>query len=387
MWPKTDADCVSGRNPTVNDEFPPPSAGVEALLERVSTTSFSDWRARRDDIQKETYRHFADGKITAAEFEQLTILVQNRDQNVVHSGRTSSKSVGQSVNAAVRLYRAAARVKGSLPRGTTPRKMLTAAELRERREKQGKRIYLAKVSIIAAEILQETRYAIGIQAVLARVVREVRNTGTCEQAVGTLAQESGASRRTVQMALRRAEADGLIAIQARPRKPNRITIVSQKWLTWIANSINRDSERIDNYGVSSKGAEICTLPYDSSECAPHSPAVLARRPRPSRESGQTSIPSNRSRPDTTSLKAEKYEGEPFEERLAQLESSVLAHSVAAARSTAKAIEEPEQRPPQPAFADLDVGEPGAAEAEINVMLLADDGCRRCGSQSCACSTG
>nr|WP_128083343.1 hypothetical protein [Methylobacterium sp. B34] len=263
---------------------------------------------------------------------------------------------------------------------------MTEAERRERREKQGKRIYLAKVSIIAAEILQETRYPIAIQAVLARVVWEVRNTGSCEQAVGTLVQESGASRRTVQMALRRAEEDGLIAIQARPRKPNRITIINKQWLAWIANSINRDAERIDNYGVSSKGAEICAVPEDNDTCLSCDQEVVARHPRPSRGSGQACMPPRRSRSDTTNPQLEAYGAEPFEERLAQLERSVLAHSLFAARPTVKPIEDLEQGSAQLAYAETDEGEPGAGEMEISSMLVADGGYLGCGSQACARST-
>lgn len=318
MWPATDAGNMSGSNPPANNELPP-SAGVGALLERLLTTPFSDWPVARDDVQREIYRHLVDSKITEAEFEQLTNLVQKRDQDVSQSGGTPSRSVGQRANAAVRFSRAAARVKGNLPRGTTPRKILTDAERRERRERQGKRIYLAKVSIIAAEILQETCYPIAIQAVLARIVREVRNTGVCERAVGTLAQESGASRRTVQMALRRAEEDGLIAVQARPRKPNRITIINKQWLAWIANSINRDAERIDNYGVSSKDAEICALPDGNHTGLSCDQQVVALRPRPGRGSSQASMPPRQSRPDTTNPQVEGHGAEPFEERLACLE--------------------------------------------------------------------
>ena len=386
MWPATDAGNVSGSNSPENNELPPPSAGAEALLEWLLTTPFSDWPLARDDVQQEIYRYLADSKITEAESEQLTNRVQKRDRDVSQSGRTPSRSVGQRANAAVRISRAAARVKGNLPRGTTPRKILTHAERRERCEKQGKRIYLAKVSIIAAEILQETRYPIAIQAVLARVVWEVRNTGVCEQAVGKLVQESGASRRTVQMALRRAEEDGLITVQARPRKPNRITIISKQWLAWIANSINRDAERIDNYGVSSKGAEICALSDDNHTGLSCDQEVVARCSRPSRESGQASMPPWQSRRDTTRPKLEGYGAEPFEERLACLERSVLAHSLSAARPKAVSIEEQEQGSAQRAFADTDEGEPGGGEVEVNTMLLAGGGYPRCGSRACGCST-
>lgn len=75
-------------------------------------------------------------------------------------------------------------------------------------------------------------------AVLRIIGDECRQHGACEASLGEIAARAGVGRTSVQNAVRAARRAGLIAVEERRRSawrndPNRITIASPEWSTWL----------------------------------------------------------------------------------------------------------------------------------------------------------
>ena len=82
------------------------------------------------------------------------------------------------------------------------------------------------------------RFTLAEQAVLAVVATEVAKRGACELALDHLAALAGVCRSSAKNALREAHALGLLRIEERRltawrNLPNRVTIVSPEWTTWL----------------------------------------------------------------------------------------------------------------------------------------------------------
>lgn len=76
------------------------------------------------------------------------------------------------------------------------------------------------------------------RAVLKIIADEVREHGFCDLCLAKIAARAGVCRTTVQTTLRLAVREFLIHVQVRPRPgqpnlPNRITIISKEWRTWL----------------------------------------------------------------------------------------------------------------------------------------------------------
>jgi len=83
-----------------------------------------------------------------------------------------------------------------------------------------------------------SRFTLAEQAVLAVVAAEVVKGGACELTLEHVAALAGVCRKTVKNALREAHALGLARVEERRLTawrslPNRITIISSEWSTWL----------------------------------------------------------------------------------------------------------------------------------------------------------
>jgi len=84
-------------------------------------------------------------------------------------------------------------------------------------------------------------FTTGEAAALTIILTEIKRTGCCQMYVGQIANMAGVCARTVQRALRTAEAVGLIQVTIRkqrmaPNLPNKITLVCPALKQWIAKS-------------------------------------------------------------------------------------------------------------------------------------------------------
>lgn len=125
-----------------------------------------------------------------------------------------------------------------VPRRPPPRSPDRAASIRRRRS-------CAASGAVPATIAAD--YTPAELAVLSIVAAEVRRAGCCTWPLDRIAALAGVCRRTVQYALRRAAALGLVHVEERPRPgakhlPHVVTVVSPEWRAWL-----RIGHRVKNH--------------------------------------------------------------------------------------------------------------------------------------------
>jgi hypothetical protein len=84
----------------------------------------------------------------------------------------------------------------------------------------------------------QARFTLAESAVLAVVAAEVGKKGACTLTIGHIAALAGVSKQTVRNALHEAVALGFVRVEERRltawrNAPNRVTIVSREWQTWL----------------------------------------------------------------------------------------------------------------------------------------------------------
>ena len=109
-----------------------------------------------------------------------------------------------------------------------------------------------------------SRFTLAEQAVLAVIAAEVAKRGACELALDHLAALAGVCRSSVKNALRQAHALGLVRIVERRltawrNLPNRISITSPEWSTWLRMS-RRGGGGKSLPSTNTKGSEKITNP-------------------------------------------------------------------------------------------------------------------------------
>jgi hypothetical protein len=82
------------------------------------------------------------------------------------------------------------------------------------------------------------RFTLAEQAVLSVVAVEIVKKGECTLTIGHISALAGVCNQTVRNAMRQAEALGFLRSEVRRRSawrndPNRVTIVSPEWLSWL----------------------------------------------------------------------------------------------------------------------------------------------------------
>src|SRR3954453_7232645 len=83
-----------------------------------------------------------------------------------------------------------------------------------------------------------SRFTVAETAVLSVVAAEARTHGACTLTIGHIAALAGVSETTVRNAVREARALGFAHVEERRvsawrNLPNRITITSREWLSWL----------------------------------------------------------------------------------------------------------------------------------------------------------
>jgi hypothetical protein len=172
------------------------------------------------------WRAYGEGKVTEAEAEALSVLIEGR------RAATSSHSAGQSPNptgtgggegtaAPPTLVQAARRAVGSRPR-------TDASMERRRRWAASGRLPPA----IAA------RFTLAEQAVLALVAAETVRRKDCRLSIENMAAVAGVSRTTVKNAIREAVRLGLLTVEERRvtgwrNDTNVVRIIAREWLAWL----------------------------------------------------------------------------------------------------------------------------------------------------------
>jgi len=159
-------------------------------------------RMKLPDVAAVMWRAFGDGRITEAQAEALSSLIEIR-KVIPTPPTTLRKSVG------------------SRPRSPA------SVERRRRWAASG-----------ALPVALASRFTMAEQAALAVVADEVRRTGDCRLCVGAIAGKAGIGETSVRNALRGAKQLGLVTVEERRvamwrNLPNVVRIVSPEWLGWL----------------------------------------------------------------------------------------------------------------------------------------------------------
>ncbi len=91
------------------------------------------------------------------------------------------------------------------------------------------------------------RFTLAEQAVLAVIAEQVAKSATCCLTLDHIAALAGVCRSTVRNALRQAKRLGFLAVEERRlsawrNAPNRVTILSPEWLSWLRMRTSRRRE-------------------------------------------------------------------------------------------------------------------------------------------------
>lgn len=162
-------------------------------------------RVKLPEVAAVLWRAYADGRVSEAEAEELSALIE--DRKVVPAASVAAAAIRKAV--------------GSRPRSD---------ESLERRRRWAASGRLPPA--LAA------RFTPGEIAVLAVVAAEVCRRGDCRLAVGHLAAVAGVSETLVRNALREARALGLVTLEERRvtawrNDTNVVRIVSVEWSSWL----------------------------------------------------------------------------------------------------------------------------------------------------------
>lgn len=173
-------------------------------------------RAALPAVTAALWRAFSEGKVTEAEAEALSGLIEGR--------QTKSDTVSYSPTTGM------AQDRQSSPRrpGVGSRPRTDASMERRRRWAASGRMPLAIVA----------RFTLAEQAVLSLVAAEVARRKDCRLSIENMAAVTGVCRSTVKNAIREAARLGLLTVEERQitgfrNDTNVLRIVSPEWLTWL----------------------------------------------------------------------------------------------------------------------------------------------------------
>ncbi|TXN39406.1 helix-turn-helix domain-containing protein [Methylobacterium sp. WL7] len=184
-------------------------------------------RAALPAITAALWRAYSDGKITEAEAESLSGLIDARHSSV--GGQKSGQSPNPTATADVGLTLSPSNRAGSSRRpGVGSRPRTDASMERRRRWAASGRMPQAIVA----------RFTLAEQAVLSLVAAEVARRKDCRLSIENLAAVTGVCRSTVKNAIREAARLGLLTVEERQitgfrNDTNVLRIVSPEWLAWL----------------------------------------------------------------------------------------------------------------------------------------------------------
>ena len=220
-------------------------AGIEALIRRLEG---DDWRERAADIHRDLPGWVLEGRITEERAERLTDAIQARQDRTARAAtdkielrKHDGHVIGGSIGRIVMLMEDGMRSAPPSPPAVVPKiragvrgpSRHTPEERRERSIRRHNQAHLVGVPVQVVEGLYTAA-----RSVLSVIVFDCRTTvaGACERAVAQIAGAAGCSESTVQQARAELVARGLIAVEDRPGKTNRITIISTEILDWIGRA-------------------------------------------------------------------------------------------------------------------------------------------------------
>jgi len=167
-------------------------------------------RMKLPEIRSALYKAFAAGQITEAEAEELDTFINAKA-------------------AIPALEKPVQRRLGSRPR--------SSASMERRRSWAASGRLPARLA---------AGFTLAEQAVLNMIATEVQKRGACRLTVGHIAALAGVSESTVRNAIREAKALGLLMVEESRRtawmnNPNKITILSKEWASWLRLSTGANS--------------------------------------------------------------------------------------------------------------------------------------------------
>jgi len=172
------------------------------------------------------WRAYGDGKVTEAEAEALSGLIEAR--TLAAAGSRAGQSQNPSGTNAAGVSDTSKTLVGRSRRSVGSRPRTDGSMERRRRWAASGRIPLG----LAAKFTHAE------QGVLALVAAETARRGDCRLAVGHIAAIVGVSETTVRNAIREARKLGLVTVEERPvtgfrNLPNIVRIVSAEWTAWL----------------------------------------------------------------------------------------------------------------------------------------------------------
>ena len=183
-------------------------------------------RAALPAVTAALWRAYADGKVTEAEAESLSELIDARRSS--EGGQKSRQSPNPTATADAGLTLSPSNRAGS-PRRAVGSRPRTDASMERRR------LWAASGRLppgLAA------RFTLAEQAVLALVAAEVARRKDCRLSIENMAAVTGVCRSTVKNAIREAARLGLLTVEERQitgfrNDTNVLRIVSPEWLAWL----------------------------------------------------------------------------------------------------------------------------------------------------------
>ena len=216
-------------------------------------------RAALATVTAALWRAYGDGKVTEAEAEVLSVLIETRTLTYVASGRpqTGQTPNPQGTDAATVVPQD--RV-GSPNRAVGSRPRTDASMERRRRWAASGRLPPG----LAA------RFTLAEQAVLALVAAETARRKDCRLSIENMASVTGVCRSTVKNAIREARQLGLLTVEERQitgfrNDTNVLRIISPEWLAWIrlarrgGHGLLPPSRREGHHGSVSQGGGVKTV--------------------------------------------------------------------------------------------------------------------------------
>jgi hypothetical protein len=179
-----------------------------------------------DDLAKKAMIAWGEGQLTDEALEEITAAITAR--------RSAAKAAHEPA-------RGVQRVASMFP----PRARQRVSKSPERLER---RRMLGTSSALPPQL--RARFTMGEVAVLAIVLADVRQRGSCDASVAEIGARAGASYTLVRSAIRMAETLGLITVTERPRRgaknlTNVVRVISAELRLWIARGPK--SDRVQKY--------------------------------------------------------------------------------------------------------------------------------------------
>ena len=232
-------------------------------------------RAALPAVTAALWRAYGEGKVTEAEAEALSVLIEARTLTHVGSGRPKLEQALNSAQTSATVVKATDRTGG--PRRAVGSRPRTDASMeRRRRWAASGRLPPA----IAA------RFTLAEQAVLALVAAETARRKDCRLSIENMSAVAGVCRSTVKNAIREARQLGLLTVEERQitgfrNDTNVLRIISPEWLAWIrlARKGGRETpppaRREGHHGPTLQGGgvkSVTSTPTEVSDLGKMSPA-------------------------------------------------------------------------------------------------------------------